>query len=114
MEGEARTVDCLRGRLLAERVTSKAAKEDADLMGKKLIELERQLQLEMESRNRVEKLKPTTRKLRSLKLSAVPSQSSLPVKSENSASSSTIFSGLLKQAGEKRAGLQTTDSGEGA
>ncbi|XP_058098355.1 uncharacterized protein LOC131243203 isoform X2 [Magnolia sinica] len=114
MEGEARTVDCLRGRLLAERVTSKAAKEDADLMGKKLIELERQLQLEMESRNRVEKkLKLATRKLQSLKLSAVPSQSSSPEKSESSASSSTVSSGLQKQEEEEqKADLQTADSGE--
>lgn len=31
-----RTVECLRGRLLAERVASKAAKEEADLMAKRV------------------------------------------------------------------------------
>ncbi|XP_058099741.1 uncharacterized protein LOC131244100 [Magnolia sinica] len=78
-----------------------------------LIELERQLQLEMESHNRVEKkLKLATRKLQSLKLSAVPSQSSSPEKSESSTSSSTVFSALQKQEEEQKAGSQTADSGE--
>lgn len=37
MEGEdLRTVECLRGRLLAERMASKVAKEYADQMGNKV------------------------------------------------------------------------------
>lgn len=31
-----RTVECLRGRLLAERVASKAAKEEADQLAKRV------------------------------------------------------------------------------
>lgn len=31
-----RTLECLRGRLLAERQASKTAKEDAELMGNKV------------------------------------------------------------------------------
>lgn len=38
MEGDdgLRTVECLRGRLLAERQASRTAKEDAELMGNKV------------------------------------------------------------------------------
>ena len=38
MEGDdgLRTVECLRGRLFAERQASKTAKEDAELMGNKV------------------------------------------------------------------------------
>ena len=34
--GGMRTVECLRGRLLAERVASKAAKEEADQLAKRV------------------------------------------------------------------------------
>jgi len=34
--GGMRTVECLRGRLLAERVASKAAKEEADQLSKRV------------------------------------------------------------------------------
>lgn len=39
MEGDEglRTLECLRGRLLAERQASRVAKEDAEFMGKKVI-----------------------------------------------------------------------------
>ena len=38
MEGDdgLRTVECLRGRLLAERQASKTAKEDAEFLGNKV------------------------------------------------------------------------------
>ncbi|OVA18213.1 hypothetical protein BVC80_1835g642 [Macleaya cordata] len=86
MEGEdsLRTVECLRGRLLAERVASKAAKEDAEFMGNKLIELEKQLRLETELKNKAEKkLKFLKKKMESLKLSPI----------SDDRSSSTTFSG---------------------
>ncbi|XP_043699261.1 uncharacterized protein LOC122650028 isoform X1 [Telopea speciosissima] len=70
-----RTVECLRGRLLAERTASRVAKEEAELMQNKLIELERQLKAEIESKNRAEKkLKFLTKKLESLKLSPISDQ----------------------------------------
>ncbi|XP_059306974.1 uncharacterized protein LOC132058512 [Lycium ferocissimum] len=50
-----RTVECLRGRLLAERVASRSAKEEADIIGNKLIELENKLREETKSRNKAEK-----------------------------------------------------------
>lgn len=35
-EDSLRTVECLRGRLIAERAASRKAKEDAELMGNKV------------------------------------------------------------------------------
>ncbi|KAG0477488.1 hypothetical protein HPP92_013886 [Vanilla planifolia] len=62
-----RTVECLRGRLLAERLASKAAKEEADHMAKRLAELQRQLEEEMKQRERAERrLKLALKKLESL------------------------------------------------
>ncbi|RZC93235.1 hypothetical protein C5167_029309 [Papaver somniferum] len=54
MEGEnnLRTLECLRGRLLAEIVASKAAKDDAEFMENKLMELEKQLSTETELQTR--------------------------------------------------------------
>ncbi|XP_038980924.1 uncharacterized protein LOC103702843 [Phoenix dactylifera] len=102
------TVDCLRGRLLAERVASKAAKAEVDLMAKKvcnscsplLAELERQLDVEIKCRNRAEKrLKFALKKMESLQLRDVPSQLSL---SESSTSSSPgCFLGFQRSKGSK-------------
>ncbi|XP_019155120.1 PREDICTED: uncharacterized protein LOC109151978 isoform X2 [Ipomoea nil] len=50
-----RTVEFLRGRLLAERVASRKAKEAAQLMGNKLVYLETKLKEETKSRNKAEK-----------------------------------------------------------
>ncbi|GMI71354.1 hypothetical protein HRI_000804700 [Hibiscus trionum] len=64
-----RTVECLKGRLLAERQASKTAKQDAELMGNKLMELEKELKEETKLRNKAEKrLKLLRKKLESLKL----------------------------------------------
>ncbi|KAA8516496.1 hypothetical protein F0562_016998 [Nyssa sinensis] len=91
-----RTLECLRGRLFAERAASRVAKEDAEQMGNKLIELENQLKLEIKSRNRAEKkLKFLIKKLEFLNISYVSEeleQSSL-LKSDISSVSSTASSG---------------------
>ncbi|XP_031398061.1 uncharacterized protein LOC116208662 isoform X2 [Punica granatum] len=50
-----RLIECLRGRLLAERQASRAAKEEAELMGKRLVELETRLREENGLRDRAEK-----------------------------------------------------------
>ncbi|XP_042510525.1 uncharacterized protein LOC122085966 [Macadamia integrifolia] len=72
-----RTLECLRGRLLAERTASKAAKEEAELMRNKLVELERKVKAEIEAKNRAEKkLKFLTKKLKCLKLAPSSDQSS--------------------------------------
>ncbi|XP_050383148.1 uncharacterized protein LOC126799928 [Argentina anserina] len=83
MEGDEgmRTLECLRGRLLAERQASRVAKEDAELMGKKLIELQNKLKEEIQLKNKAEKkLKFLKRKLESLK-------HSISVESDQSCSS---------------------------
>ncbi|KAI5325496.1 PREDICTED: zinc finger CCHC domain-containing 10 [Prunus dulcis] len=98
MEGDGglRTLECLRGRLLAERQASRVAKEDAELMGKKLMELKNQLNEEIKLKDRAEKkLKFLKRKLESLKISSssVESQQSSSSKnSEISCSQSTTTS----------------------
>ncbi|XVF76545.1 hypothetical protein PTKIN_Ptkin13bG0274300 [Pterospermum kingtungense] len=69
MEGDdgLRTVECLRGRLLAERQASKTAKEDAEALGNKLIELENKLKEETKLRNKAEnRLNLLRKKLESL------------------------------------------------
>ncbi|XP_010260124.1 PREDICTED: uncharacterized protein LOC104599326 isoform X2 [Nelumbo nucifera] len=98
MEGEdgLKTVECLRGRLLAERVASRVAKEDAELMGNKVIEMERKIRIEIKSRNRAEKkLKFLVKKVESLKLSHVfLDQCSSSETGEDSGGSSKNSSGL--------------------
>ncbi|KAI3447636.1 hypothetical protein Pfo_004301 [Paulownia fortunei] len=98
MEGEecVRTVDCLRGRLLAERVASRNAKEEAEQMENKLMELENLLKQEAKSRNRAEKkLKFLMKKLESINISYVSDESEysgLVDKSDISSVSSTTSS----------------------
>ncbi|XP_055807965.1 uncharacterized protein LOC129876533 [Solanum dulcamara] len=95
MENEdgLRTVECLRGRLIAERAASRKAKEDAELMGNKLIELETKLKEESKSRNKAEKkLKYFMKKLESMNICHVSDESeysSLFDKSEISSVTST-------------------------
>ncbi|CAL9195959.1 unnamed protein product, partial [Musa hybrid cultivar] len=73
----SRIVDSLRGRLLAERVATKAAKEEAENLAKRLEELERELAEEIRCRRRAEKrLKHALKKLESLKLAKERSCSS--------------------------------------
>ncbi|KAJ6798664.1 Uncharacterized protein M6B38_210365 [Iris pallida] len=71
-----RTVESLRGRLLAEREASKASKNEADLITKRLGELERKLAKEIKSRNRAQKrLEYALKKLKSMTLSNLPESS---------------------------------------
>lgn len=95
-EDGLRTVECLRGRLIAERAASRKAKEDAELMGNKLIELETKLKEETKSRNKAEKkLIFLMKKLESMNISYVSDESeysSLFDKSEISSVTSTTAS----------------------
>ncbi|KAG5582944.1 hypothetical protein H5410_053571 [Solanum commersonii] len=92
-EDGLRTVECLRGRLIAERAASKKAKEDAELMGNKLIELETKLKEESKSRNKAEKkFKYFIKKLESMNICYISDESehsSLFDKSEISSVTST-------------------------
>ncbi|KAM1801151.1 hypothetical protein ACFX11_032798 [Malus domestica] len=79
MEGDGglRTLECLRGRLLAERQASRVAKEDAELIGKKLVELQKQLKEEIKLKEKAEKkLKYLKKKLESLNISSKNSEKS--------------------------------------
>ncbi|CAL5207172.1 unnamed protein product [Lathyrus oleraceus] len=91
------TVACLRGRLLAERHASKVAKEQAESMGKKLVELEKLVKEEIRLRDKSErKLKLLRKKLessssKSSKLSQL-GHSDSSQKSENSCGLSSVSS----------------------
>ncbi|KAH9608914.1 hypothetical protein KSS87_002769 [Heliosperma pusillum] len=71
MQGEEslKTLECLRGRLVAERAASRAAKDNADLMDAKLKDLEKQLKNELKFRKKAErKLSKLKKKLESLNI----------------------------------------------
>ncbi|KAF5471745.1 hypothetical protein F2P56_008517 [Juglans regia] len=103
MEGGdgSRTVESLRGRLLAERQASRVAEENAVLLGKKLIELENQLKQETKLRYKAEKrFQVLMKKLESLNISTISvesEQSSSSEKGEMSCTSSTITSDSKNQ-----------------
>ncbi|KAK1563829.1 hypothetical protein Q3G72_033478 [Acer saccharum] len=82
---DLRTVESLRGRLLAERQASRVANEEAEQLGNKLIELENQLKQETKMRKKADKkLNFLKKKLESLKM--------LPILEESEQSSSTSSS----------------------
>lgn len=86
MEGDGclRTMESLRGRLVAERQASKLAKENAELLGNKLIELENQLKEETKLRNKAEKkFKILIKKLESLNITTKSVGSEQSSSSEN-------------------------------
>lgn len=67
--GGMRTVECLRGRLLAERGASKAAKEEAGQLATRLDELEKKLADEVKIRDKAERrLRRAIKRLESLKI----------------------------------------------
>ncbi|KAK4377669.1 hypothetical protein RND71_003965 [Anisodus tanguticus] len=109
-EDGLRTVGCLRGRLIAERAASRKAKEDAELMANKLIELETKLRVETRSRNKAEKkLKYFMKKLESMNISYVSDeseQSNLLDKSEISCVTSTTTSINTKVSEDKEQNSQ--------
>ncbi|KAI4300199.1 hypothetical protein L6164_033601 [Bauhinia variegata] len=87
------TVECLRGRLLAERQASRLAKEKEEYMGNKLIELESKLREEIKLREKYErKLKFLKKKLESFNITSISGESEQSYSSEkreNSCRSST-------------------------
>ncbi|MED6224546.1 hypothetical protein PIB30_085202 [Stylosanthes scabra] len=70
------TVECLRGRLLAERHASRVAKEQAESMDKKLVELERMIKEEIKLRERAQsKLRFLKKKFETLNISSISMKS---------------------------------------
>ncbi|ONK62345.1 uncharacterized protein A4U43_C07F2930 [Asparagus officinalis] len=113
-EGDGiRTVECLRGRLLAERVASKAAKDEADLMAKRLDELEKQLAEEIKFRDRAEKrLNYALKKLKSLNLSNRSESSAGSLESWKADSGTVDSSGQCgsgEEGGERRRSMGVKD-----
>ncbi|KAJ6870959.1 hypothetical protein NC652_036584 [Populus alba x Populus x berolinensis] len=107
MEGEdsSRTLECLRGRLLAERQASKIAKEEAELMGSKLIELEDKLREEIKLRKKAEKKhKFLMKKLESLKI--------WPASEVTEKSSSSEISGFSSASSTSTAGHKDPEESE--
>ncbi|KAF1878160.1 hypothetical protein Lal_00012884 [Lupinus albus] len=97
MEGDKglnfNTVEWLRGRLLAERRASRVAKDEAESMGNKLIELEKLLRVEIKLRDKAERrLKLLRKKLELLNTTSMSGQSDSTEKCENSSGSSSISS----------------------
>ncbi|XP_072976066.1 uncharacterized protein [Typha angustifolia] len=106
-----KTVDCLRGRLLAERVASKAAKDEAEGMAKRLDELEKNLADEIKWRKRAERrLKHALRKLESLKVLDGFGKLDLPESSAGSSSSQFLLG--LRIVEENKAESLMVDSGQ--
>ncbi|XP_023543783.1 uncharacterized protein LOC111803551 [Cucurbita pepo subsp. pepo] len=103
-----KTLDCLRGRLLAERQASRSAKEEAQLMGEKLIELENQIRRETELRNKAEKrLKLLIKKLESLNIA---SSTSLVASEISTLSDSSTNSSALKETENQESRSENVDS----
>ncbi|CAJ1968422.1 unnamed protein product [Sphenostylis stenocarpa] len=90
------TVECLRGRLLAERQASRVAKMEAESMGNKLVELEKLLREETKLRDKAERrLKFLKKKIGSFSIPSKSGQlehSDSSEKYENSCESSSISS----------------------
>ncbi|KAL6519402.1 hypothetical protein OROGR_018722 [Orobanche gracilis] len=110
MEGEdsVKTVDCLRGRLLAERLASRSAKEEEEKLGNKMMELENLLKQEAKSRNSAErKLKSLFKKLESMNISYVSEEyySGLEDKTDISSSSSSSSSSTTTSSGTQESSM---------
>ncbi|KAM3228888.1 hypothetical protein ACQJBY_060057 [Aegilops geniculata] len=104
-----RTVECLRGRLLAERVASKAAKEEADQLAARLDELEKRLSDEVKIRDRAERrLRRAIRRLESLKILDVGS--SIGSLSSNSNACSGQQAPETEESNGPAVSLSTVDS----
>ncbi|KAK8942969.1 hypothetical protein KSP39_PZI008857 [Platanthera zijinensis] len=105
-DGINKTVECLRGRLQAERMASKTAKAEADHLAEKLAELEKKLKEELERRGRaVKKLKHALKKLELVMIVDIPGQTNLSDSSVSLSSSSKCFQnyrGLDKWKDSKR------------
>ncbi|XP_047336515.1 suppressor protein SRP40 [Impatiens glandulifera] len=98
-----RTVECLRGRLIAERTVSKISKDEADQMENKLMELEKKVNEEIKSRNRVEKkLRFLMKKLEDLNISDQEGSSDNSLLSPISSSSSSSISSSSSSSNHKK------------
>ncbi|CDY18455.1 BnaA04g21320D [Brassica napus] len=99
---DLRTVACLRGRLLAERQVSRSVKDEADLITRKMEELEKNLKKEIRLREKAEKrLKFLMKKLEFIKGSHSSERSEQLSSSEVSCLSS-VSTSASKEEGEEK------------
>ncbi|EOA27940.1 hypothetical protein CARUB_v10024110mg [Capsella rubella] len=97
-----RTVECLRGRLLAERQVSRSAKEEAELITKKMEELERNLKEEIRLREKAEKrLKYLVKKLKFIKGSGSSEGSDQQLSSSEVSCVSSVCTSASKEEEEE-------------
>ncbi|XP_010505310.1 PREDICTED: uncharacterized protein LOC104782153 [Camelina sativa] len=96
-----RTVECLRGRLLAERQVSRSAKEEAEIITRKMEELERNLKEEIRLREKAEKrLKYLMKKLKSIKGSHSSEGSDQQLSSSEASCISSVCTSASKEEEE--------------
>ncbi|KAL0671399.1 hypothetical protein Bca4012_034103 [Brassica carinata] len=101
-KGNLRTVECLRGRLLAERQVSRSVKDEADLITRKMEELEKNLKEEIRLREKAEKrLKFLMKKLESIKGSR-SSEGSEQLSSSEVSCLSSVSTSASKEEGEEK------------
>ncbi|KMS96898.1 hypothetical protein BVRB_7g180550 [Beta vulgaris subsp. vulgaris] len=95
MQGQEalRTVECLRGRLQAERAASRAAEQNAELLAKQLEDLEKQLKIERKSTRKAEKKLNFLKK--KLELLKIPFSINISEECERSISSNNSESSCL-------------------
>lgn len=104
VEGEDswRTANCLRGRLLAERMASRNAREEAEQLGIRLLEVESLLKQEAKSRNKAErKLKLLMKRVECMNIS---------YESEQSVESSSKGSLNMEESNESQLSLWSSTS----
>ncbi|CAF2095011.1 hypothetical protein HID58_017484 [Brassica napus] len=100
---DLRTVECLRGRLLAERQVSRSAKEEAELITRRMEELEKHLKEEIRLREKAEKrLKFLIKKLEFIKGSNSSESSEQSSSSEASCLSSVSTSASNEEEVEEQ------------
>ncbi|KAJ4891820.1 hypothetical protein Rs2_31568 [Raphanus sativus] len=106
---DMRTVECLRGRLLAERQVSRSAKEKAELITIKMEELEKRLKEEIRLREKAEK------KLRFLmkKLEFIKGSRSSEGSEQSSSSQDSCFSSVSTSASNEGEGEEQEMDGNG-
>ncbi|KAL0666524.1 hypothetical protein Bca4012_029228 [Brassica carinata] len=92
------TVECLRGRLLAERQVSRSAKEEAELITRRMKELEKHLKEEIRLREKAEKrLKFLMKKLEFIKGSSHCSEDSEQSSSSEASCLSSVSTSATKE-----------------
>ncbi|TKY62208.1 hypothetical protein E2542_SST12064 [Spatholobus suberectus] len=112
MEGHdgLNTLECLRGRLRAERQASRVAKEQAESMGNKFVELEKKLKEEIKLRDKAErKIKLLKKKLECFNVSTPSWQKSHSSEKCENSCGSTLSSAVSRDSEANETKLLTVN-----